>query len=289
MDVDAIAARMGLEFPVSQDIQGLRRLFAAWCSAVSFDNLLKTRALFNDPDGVLPGLDPEAFFSHWLAHGTGGTCWTQANALHAFAAALGFDARRASGSMFDFGNPNHGTVIVALPDGTHWLLDNVFLNYQPLRLDSEEPFVVRGRVHFAEVEHADGSVFVHGTMPPIPAIFFRLLDWNVTEDAFAAGYEASRGKSAFNDRAHVMRCYRDRIVVLRGRFLYALDEAGMTKQELGEQGLRSHLASTMGISSEYIELWAASGALSGSIGRDESSFETIPRRTPPSRKVQARA
>jgi len=284
MDIRAISSRLDLGLPVERDTAGLRRVFAAWCSNVPFDNLQKTRALFSDPQGPLPGLNPEAFFTQWLAHGTGGTCWPYANAMHAFVSELGFDATRATASGFGRGEVGHGTVIVTLPDATHWLIDNTFMNFEPLRLDVEAPSLVDGDVHFAEVEHAAGQIFVHGTMPPIPGAFFQLVDRDVSEDVFAERYEASREKSPFNDRVHIMHGRRGRIEVLRGRIFYTLKGGGLERELLDEKGVRSHLVNTMGISETFVTDWASSGALEASLNSEESRFEGVPQRTPPSRK-----
>jgi N-hydroxyarylamine O-acetyltransferase len=70
----------------------------------------------------LPGIAAADFLATWLADGTGGTCWTGANALCAFLEAIGFEARLV-GSMGDRGVVTHGTVKVSL-DGVDWLVDS---------------------------------------------------------------------------------------------------------------------------------------------------------------------
>lgn len=91
------------------DADGLRRIYQAWCRSVPFDNVRKLIVLHGDPGAPLPGMDAEEFFTAWLQHGCGGTCWPSATALHALLAAVGFDPRLVAASMGDAGVPMHGT------------------------------------------------------------------------------------------------------------------------------------------------------------------------------------
>ena len=61
--------------PPAPDLAGLRTVYAAWCGAVSFDNVLKLIHTAEERPGPLPGSTAESFFAAWLEHGTGGTCW----------------------------------------------------------------------------------------------------------------------------------------------------------------------------------------------------------------------
>ena len=48
----------------------------------------------------LPGTQAADFFEHWLAHGTGGTCWSSSNALYMLVTALGFLSHYVFGKFF---------------------------------------------------------------------------------------------------------------------------------------------------------------------------------------------
>ena len=117
--------RLGFSAPPPVDLDGLTAVYGAWCSRVPFDNLRKLIALHGGEPGPLPGLGAEDFFDAWLAHGTGGTCWPSANALHALLDSSGF-TRRVTASMFDQGERSHGTTIVTL-EGVEHLVDSSML------------------------------------------------------------------------------------------------------------------------------------------------------------------
>src|SRR5688572_175456 len=93
-----VLARLGVDRP-EPDLAGLRRVYAAWCQRVPFDNVLKLVHLAAGRAGPLPGSTADDFFRSWLAHGAGGTCWAGNGALHDLLAALGFAATRATATM----------------------------------------------------------------------------------------------------------------------------------------------------------------------------------------------
>ena len=82
-----------------RDLTGLRAVYAAWCEAVSFDNVLKLIHIGEGRPGPLPGWTADDFFESWLACGAGGTCWAGNGALHDLLAALGFEVERAVATM----------------------------------------------------------------------------------------------------------------------------------------------------------------------------------------------
>ena len=101
---DAVCARLGIA-PAPPTLEFLEAVYAAWCRRVPFDNVRKLIALREAAPPPLPGTQAADFFEHWLAHGTGGTCWSSSNALYMLVTALGFTARRIAGSMRDLGFP----------------------------------------------------------------------------------------------------------------------------------------------------------------------------------------
>ncbi|HWD40419.1 MAG TPA: arylamine N-acetyltransferase, partial [Fimbriimonas sp.] len=228
-------------------------------------------------------LDPAEFFESWLSNGTGGTCWAHGNALYSFLKALGFDVHRAAASMYDFGQPNHATAIVNFEDGSRWIVDNSLLTMEPLNIEPASPSQLSEGVHYAEVEYDGDTLYVHGTAPPMPHIFFRLLEPEVPESFYEERYEASRGFSPFNERIHICRKTEESIWAMRGGNLFHVTVEGIQHQPLESEGIKRHLIETFGMSPDYVEQWAASGAMESSL-KSESAMPDLPVRIPPSKQ-----
>ena len=125
----AVVQRFGIGTP-APDLDGLRTVYAAWCEAVPFDNVLKLIHCAEGRRGPLPGSTADDFFETWLEQGTGGTCWAGNGALHDLLEALGFDVTRVFATMMsapDARGPNHGSVLVRA-DGERWLVDASILS-----------------------------------------------------------------------------------------------------------------------------------------------------------------
>ncbi len=125
-----------LQVPRSEpNLDLLCDLYAAWCRSVPFDNILKLIAIGSGEPAILPGSTPVDFLESWLAHGTGGTCWSGSGALISVLRALGFDAERAIATMLVAPDlpPNHGSVRVIL-DGIPYLVDSSILFDEPIPL-----------------------------------------------------------------------------------------------------------------------------------------------------------
>lgn len=136
---ERVLAKLGLETTPDATLAGLTALYAAWCRKVPFDNVRKLIHVRSGDTGTLPGDRPDEFFSAWLAHGCGATCWAGNGALHALLEALGFSARRAVATMVAAPDlpPNHGSVVVAL-DGIEYVVDASILHVEPLRMQRAE-------------------------------------------------------------------------------------------------------------------------------------------------------
>lgn len=136
--VDAVLARLGV-VPTA-DLAGLTAVYRAWCRSVPFDNVLKRLWLEERWPGGLPGSTPVDFFRDWIEYRTGGTCWAGNGALFALLRALGFEVALGAATMLaspDTRGPNHGTVIVTLPEG-RFVTDASILSGAPLRLPEPE-------------------------------------------------------------------------------------------------------------------------------------------------------
>ena len=69
--LEQVLSRLGLADRPTPTLDGLQRLYAAWCRKVPFDNVRKLIHLHSHSPGPLPGDDPAEFLTAWLAYGTG--------------------------------------------------------------------------------------------------------------------------------------------------------------------------------------------------------------------------
>lgn len=262
---EQVLERLGFSDPPSLDQEGLGALYGAWCARVPFDNVRKMIVLRTRPDDPLPGADADEFFEHWLAHGTGGTCWPTSNALFELVHALGFEARRVAGSMHDLGVVNHASVKVRI-DGGEWLVDSSQLTNVPLPL-GDRVFVHDDAVFPAEVEPVDGTFVLWTHSPPnsthLPC---RLLVDPATRAAYVAGYDASRTRSPFNQRLYVRRNRPGELLVLAGKTRFSRTARGLGVRELEPDEICDALREDAGLSDALIDQWVRCGGL-------EASFE----------------
>lgn len=136
--VERILFNLGIDDALpSKDLEGLKRVYKAWCRKVPFDNVRKLIHLASANPAPLPGDDSFDFFRGWLRYGTGGTCWAGSGALHLLLSSLGFTAYRGVATMLVAPNlpPNHGTVVVGFDD-ERYLVDTSILHDIPMRLDN---------------------------------------------------------------------------------------------------------------------------------------------------------
>jgi len=268
-----VLERLGFPHPPSLDVSGLSALYGAWCLRVPFDNTRKMIALRREADGPLPGAYAEDFLEHWLAHGTGGTCWPSSNALFSLLRGTGFDARRVIASMRDTGMLNHASAKVRI-NGRDWLVDSSMLLNRPLPL-SPGVFLNSDPVWPAEVEASNGSHVVWWHTPPggvyLPC---RLLTDPAPFSEYLDGYERSRERSPFNQRLYARRNRPGELVILAGRTRYLRTRDGVTSRDLHADELRQSLHEEIGLSAEMIDRWIGGGGLT-------ASFEPPPAVSPP--------
>lgn len=275
-----VLERFGLRSAPTADLAGLGALYAAWCANVPFDNVRKMIGL-RAGDAVLPGGDAGEFLERWLADGTGGTCWPTSNALYALAAALGFDVERAVGWMHDTGHVNHGSVRVRV-DGQRWLVDSSLLYNLPLPLD-RGVFVGPDPVFAIEVEPVDdGNHLVWADLPPNPEYLpCRLLAGEVTHAYCLERYEASRERSAFNQRLFARRNRSGELLVLFGSSRYSKTAAGLASCVLSRGDLLASLRDEIGISGRMIDAWVGCGGLEASMQPPSGQMPPSPGQMPP--------
>lgn len=284
---ERVLSRLGLHEPPPPDLDGLSALYRAWCMRVPFDNTRKTMALRAGTAGALPGTRAEDFFEHWLAHGTGATCWPSSNALLSILLAVGLDARRVIASMRDLGSPNHASAKVRIA-GRDWLVDSSMLLNTPLPL-GPGVFVGHDPVWPAEVESSNGTHIVWWHPPPreeyLPC---RILVDPATFQEYVDGYERSRERSPFNEGLYARRNYPAALVILIGRTRHVRTPGGVESRDLTADELTQSLRDEIGLSGHMIDRWIGSGGLAGSLAPPAPSTPGGGRHdVPPSRRQPA--
>jgi arylamine N-acetyltransferase len=241
-------------------------------------------ALFSEADGLLPGTDSDEFLANWIGYGAGGTCWPSSNGLFAIVRACGFDACRATGSMFMLGKDNHGTVIVQL-DGVDWVVDSSMLTMMPFPLSSSRVFIHRDPPFRVEVEPAvDGCIawWAHSANPSL--IPCKMLDPNVPHSLYSANYERSRKISPFNERLFARRNFDGRIRTLVGPRLIVATASEVKERDLSADELLAELTGPFGYDPDLIDQWVACGALESTLKEGGSSRFPPIDRLPPSER-----
>ncbi len=258
---ERVLERLGLTAPPPLTLEGLNRLYVAWCRAVPFDNVRKRIAMASGERGPLPGGKAPDFFSAWLRHGTGGTCWPTSNALYSIVSACGFAARRVSGSMRDMGKPNHGSVKVRLEE-EDYLVDSSMLVERALPLGLEK-LEIPDPLHPVTVEPLEETwrLLIPLTMSETP-LSCRLLDDPVNLEFYLDRYEWSRTNSPFNQGLFARRNFEGSVTSFIGPNRFVKDSKGVTQTLLDPEALGEALVSDLGLSSEIVAQLAAHDALS---------------------------
>lgn len=276
---DAILERMGFSAPPPADLGGLHAVYRAWCEHVPFENVGKVIALRTAPGTPLPGRFAPSFFKSWLAHGSGGTCWSTANALHEFLVSLGFPSRRAAAQMRDAGITNHGTVIVSMDkhmDNHEFLLDSSLLTYVPLPLTSQT-FLGQDPVFSAEIEYAGGA-HVLWTYSPSAAAHFpcRIFPGEAAHEEYLQRYEVSRERSPFNGRLYAGTTRGREILLLVGNVRWSRSDQGVASCTLSRPEVLESLRHEFRMSGSFLDRWVGLGGL-------DSAFEESPQQPPETR------
>ena len=261
--IEQVLDRLGLSRGVECSVAGLTTVYGAWCANIPFDNTAKLIVLGKQSPGLLPGIDPAEFFERFLLHNVGGTCWPTSNALFELLCVLGFNARRAAGSMGDTGIISHGTTKVRI-DNDDWLVDSSMLTNGPLPLKSGR-FAGQDRLVPTEVRIENGDHVVWWDLPPNSSPMpCRLLHDNLSHDFYIERYEASRMRSPFNERIYARRNLGTRILIITGnrrlvKTVDAIDDSQLSESQLPES-LRDEVGLSAAILSELRKspAWRAS-------------------------------
>jgi N-hydroxyarylamine O-acetyltransferase len=280
---DAILERLGFSAAPIADLDGLRAVYRAWCEHVPFENVGKVIALRSGTDTPLPGRFALGFFQAWLAHGSGGTCWSTANALHELLVSLGFRSRRAAAHMRDAGITNHGTVIVSIA-GAEWLVDSSLLTHVPLPLTSET-FLGKDPVFSAEVEHVDGTHVLWTYSPPAAAHFpCRIFPEEAAHEEYLQRYEISRERSPFNGRLYAGTTRGREVLLLVGNVRWTRSDKGVTSRALTRNEVLESLRQEFRMSGDFLHRWAAVGGLESAFEEASGPPPPLETRKPPSQR-----
>lgn len=186
-------------------MEGLQKLYAAWCRMVPFDNIRKLVHMQAQDASPLPGDEATDFFEAWLAYGTGGTCWAGNGALHALLVSLGFQATRGLCTMLIAPDipPNHGSVVVT-HDDTPYVVDASMLHSEPLRLDPSTPTAIVHPAWGVQCERRGAQWFIRWrALFGADGLDCRIEDLAVTRDTFRERHEDTRVWSPFNYELHI--------------------------------------------------------------------------------------
>jgi N-hydroxyarylamine O-acetyltransferase len=282
---EKVLERLRLSNEPEKTLSGLSATYRAWCESVPFDNAAKLIALRTGATGNLPGIDPQQFFTNFLEHGIGGTCWPSSNALYSLFHDIGFNVTRLAGSMRDTGIISHGTTKAHI-DGTDWLIDSSMLTREPLPL-SFDLHIGSDPVWGGEVEYTDGTHIIWWDAVPAPEFIpCRLLPYDVDYDFYLDRYEVSRTKSPFNERVYVRRNFSDSVLVITGNRHFVKSSTGVEAKLLTESELEDRLESEAGFSSHIIDKLRDCGAIKASMIPPESPPPPIPGVRPSKRFTQ---
>jgi len=259
-----ILVKLSLPRPSAPDLRGLDAVCAAYSSHISNDNIQKRIWLAGARTTPVTGGDPVEFFENWLTHGTGGTCFPANGALCALLQALGFDAKRLSGSVLMEGiesDGNHGTVLVTL-DGASYLVDAQLAAFSALPLVSGQASTTGDGIHdIRAVPAADGfDVLWYPGANRQKALVMRpdLKSGPVTHADFLAQYALStsreRKRSPFNEAVFVGRHFpRSIVVISRNTRTDISEDNAVTRRTITLAERNRMLVEELGISKEIIE------------------------------------
>lgn len=219
-----VLAKLDIAGMPTNDLAGLNRVYAAYSGHIPNDNIQKRIWLAGDKTKPVTGGDPIEFFSNWLAHGTGGTCFPANGALCALLHAIGFDAHRISGSVVMDGiehDGNHGSVLVRL-DGFVYLVDAQFAAFTALPMIQGKAASTGDSIHDISALPTPEGFDVQwypGSNRQKPLTMRPDLEKGAVDHAyFLAQYALSalrdRHRSPFNESLFAGRHFRDSILIV---------------------------------------------------------------------------
>jgi arylamine N-acetyltransferase len=258
-----ILSKLHLTSELTLDLAGLNRLYAAFSSNVPNDNIQKRIWLAGDRTRPVTGGDPIEFFDNWLVYGTGGTCFPANGALYALLRAIGFDARRISGSVLMEGieqGGNHGSVLVRL-EGIDYLVDAQLAAFTALPLVPGQSASTGDGIHDIRAVPEAGGFDVQwypGSNRQKPLVMRPELEMGpVDHGYFLAQYDLSaspdRRRSPFNEALFIARHFPESILVVgRNNKIEVSSENVVTKSEITLDERARILIEELGISEDAV-------------------------------------
>ncbi len=253
--VERVLSKLGFGNWPPVDLAGLTMLFAAYSGSVPFDNIRKRIWFAGDRTGPLPDSDPDDFFEHWLAYGTGGTCWPSNGALCALLQAVGFDSQRIAGSVLIAGlpGPEHGSVVVRL-EGVEYLVDGNFGAFAVLPLTAGVASrTATGINEIRAVPHENGwDVLWYSGHNREQPFTFRLSGLEALDHQFfVQRYQQTIDASPFNESLYAVRRFRESIVTIgRNNKIVVNADGSFLRTHVGESERRTALIEELGIAEE---------------------------------------
>ncbi|HEU6449044.1 MAG TPA: arylamine N-acetyltransferase [Verrucomicrobiae bacterium] len=253
--LESVLARLGFNRHLEPTRENLRRLYAAWCRRVPFDNVRKLIHVHNGDPRPFPGSTAEDFFEAWLKHGTGGTCWSGAGAFQALLQSLGFDAVRGVGTMMVAPDlpPNHGTVRVDFGEA-HYLTDCSILHVEPLHLNGDAEVIVNHPAWGVRCSRRDGKWHVAWRpLHKLDGLECRLESFGASQQEYAERYEKTRQWSPFNYELVARLNKEDRVVGTGfGRKVTLKSDGAVDSHPVADAERRRLLIEDIGLSEEIV-------------------------------------
>ncbi|MEO8616900.1 MAG: arylamine N-acetyltransferase [Luteolibacter sp.] len=255
--VKRVLERLGIPLEAEPTTEGLRRVYAAWCEQVPFDNVRKMIHVHSRSTLKLPGSMAADYFKDWLHHGTGGTCWAGAGALHALLSAMGFHTERALGTMLVAPDlaPNHGSVLVRIGH-ENFLLDTSILHHEPLLMLKSWETCIDHPAWGIRCYDRGGRWHIQWRPLHKPDGFeCRFESFGISDDEYQARYDQTRGWSPFNYQVCARRNCGDEVIGLAfGNFIKFRADGSVITTPLDDAGRRRVLIEDFGMSQEIIDL-----------------------------------
>jgi len=253
--LERVLSRLGFGNRPEPSLEQLRAIYSAWCQHVPFDNVRKLIHLRAGDAGPMPGHSAEDFFETWLDHGTGGTCWPGANALHALLSSLGFRTERVIGTMLVAPNlpPNHGSVRVAF-DGEHHLVDSSILHGEPLWLDRNSETGVAHPAWGVRCSQRDARWHVWWRpLNRVDGFECRLDSFGSNHNDHRELYEQTRGWSPFNFEVTArLNRESDVVGIAFGKMVTLKGDGGVGNSPVSHEERKRFLMEQLGISEEIL-------------------------------------
>lgn len=253
--IERTMGRLGFQKAPEPTHEGLRALYAAWCSSVPFDNVRKLIHVRSGGAGPLPGSTAEDFLEAWLRHGTGGTCWAGNGAFATLLQSLGFDAVRGVCTMMAAPDipPNHGTVRVTF-DGRHFLTDCTILHGEPLPLDDSGTAKIEHPAWGIRTSVRDGRLHIWWRALHKPDGFeCRIESFGADDAEFRRRHDETRGWSPFNFEVNARRNLADRVTGLAfGKALSLESDGSLSERAVDDAERRRVLIEEVGLSEEIV-------------------------------------